>query len=447
MDVLKRDFLPGDLEPELRRAGFEGCVAVQARQTLEETRWLLELADRNPFIVGVVGWVDLCSPEAAVQLDGFAGHPARRRPTRRPERARRRASWLREDFLPRDRAPRRPRTHLRHPHLPTPSQGRRGVRGALPPAALRARPPAKPEIRSGRDRRVGPGPAGPRRRSPRAVQALGPGDGGGLGGLDSGGNPALPGRRLRLLRPRAAHDRLGLAGLHPGRRLRPHDATRDGLPGPTPGRGAGSHAAAATPRVSGSSLPRRQGNDPAFPESRHPGRLRPAVRSRRRRLWRRRQERAGAPHDRGHPQGHVARLLAEHPRGRGARPPPRLGVEIIWRGPAARRRPRRPGRPRSRASSSRGVSGIVLAPLDETALVAPVAGGEAQRHPRRRDHRLRAQGRRLRQLRGHRQPEGRAPGRRAARGAARRARARSCSCATRRAPTARTSARRASSTR
>jgi len=73
MDVLKRDFLPGDLEPELRRAGFDGCVAVQARPSREETRWLLELADRNPFVVGVVGWVDLCSPEAPFQLDGFRG--------------------------------------------------------------------------------------------------------------------------------------------------------------------------------------------------------------------------------------------------------------------------------------------------------------------------------------------------------------------------------------
>ncbi len=73
MEVLRRDFLPGDLEPELRRAGFDGCVAVQVRQTLEETRWLLELADRCTFIVGVVGWVDLRSPAVATQLDRFRG--------------------------------------------------------------------------------------------------------------------------------------------------------------------------------------------------------------------------------------------------------------------------------------------------------------------------------------------------------------------------------------
>lgn len=45
MEALRRDFLPSDLDPELRRSGFEGCVAVQVRSNLEETRWLLDLAD------------------------------------------------------------------------------------------------------------------------------------------------------------------------------------------------------------------------------------------------------------------------------------------------------------------------------------------------------------------------------------------------------------------
>jgi L-fucono-1,5-lactonase len=75
MGVLKRDFLPADLEPRLRAAGFDACVAIQARQTLAETAWLLELADGNPFVAGVVGWVDLCSPAARTQLQRFASHP------------------------------------------------------------------------------------------------------------------------------------------------------------------------------------------------------------------------------------------------------------------------------------------------------------------------------------------------------------------------------------
>jgi len=75
MASLRRNFLPADLKPELDRCGFKGAVAVQARQTLEETRWLLELAAGSPFILGVVGWVDLRSPKVRTQLESFAGNP------------------------------------------------------------------------------------------------------------------------------------------------------------------------------------------------------------------------------------------------------------------------------------------------------------------------------------------------------------------------------------
>lgn len=73
MAAIRRDFLPKDLKPLFDGIGFDGCVAVQARQNLEETRWLLELADRNDFIRGVVGWVDLRSAGLAAQLESFAG--------------------------------------------------------------------------------------------------------------------------------------------------------------------------------------------------------------------------------------------------------------------------------------------------------------------------------------------------------------------------------------
>jgi L-fuconolactonase len=75
MSILRRNFLPLDLASELNSNGFVGSVAVQARQTLEETRWLLELADRTPAILGVVGWVDLCSSEAYSQLEIFTNNP------------------------------------------------------------------------------------------------------------------------------------------------------------------------------------------------------------------------------------------------------------------------------------------------------------------------------------------------------------------------------------
>ena len=72
---LRRDFLPEDAWQVMRDAGFGGSVAVQARQSLEETRFLLELADRHPFILGVVGWVDLASPDIDAQLESVTRHP------------------------------------------------------------------------------------------------------------------------------------------------------------------------------------------------------------------------------------------------------------------------------------------------------------------------------------------------------------------------------------
>ena len=75
MAVLKKDYLPADLQPLLQAAGFDGCVAVQARQSLVETRWLLRLAEENNFIKGVVGWVDLRADEVDSQIDEFARNP------------------------------------------------------------------------------------------------------------------------------------------------------------------------------------------------------------------------------------------------------------------------------------------------------------------------------------------------------------------------------------
>ena len=74
MRGLRRDFQPEDVQRDMSRAGFTASVAVQARQTIEETESLLALAGANPFIVGVVGWVDLQSPEVGAQLQRFAGH-------------------------------------------------------------------------------------------------------------------------------------------------------------------------------------------------------------------------------------------------------------------------------------------------------------------------------------------------------------------------------------
>lgn len=75
MEVLKQDYMPADLAPLLLRLNFDGCIAVQARQSLEETRWLLDLAEHHAFIKGVVGWLDLRSPELPALLEEFASHP------------------------------------------------------------------------------------------------------------------------------------------------------------------------------------------------------------------------------------------------------------------------------------------------------------------------------------------------------------------------------------
>jgi L-fuconolactonase len=72
MAILKRDFLPEDLIPELQANQVQGCIAVQADQSEQETIFLLDLANHFSQIKGVVGWVDLCSPELPERLEYFS---------------------------------------------------------------------------------------------------------------------------------------------------------------------------------------------------------------------------------------------------------------------------------------------------------------------------------------------------------------------------------------
>lgn len=73
--VLKRNFLPADLAQEQKKVSFDGSIAVQARQTIVESRWLLELAEHDTRIKGIVGWVDLRSEKIEEQLKEFVDHP------------------------------------------------------------------------------------------------------------------------------------------------------------------------------------------------------------------------------------------------------------------------------------------------------------------------------------------------------------------------------------
>jgi L-fuconolactonase len=75
MERIARDFLPVDLTGVAQPLGVGGSVAVQARQSLAESHWLLELADADRFVRGVVGWVDLRDPEVVRQLEPLAAHP------------------------------------------------------------------------------------------------------------------------------------------------------------------------------------------------------------------------------------------------------------------------------------------------------------------------------------------------------------------------------------
>ena len=72
MNMIKRDFAPGDVWPLMQKNNIDGCVAVQADQSENETKYLLSLAGQHPFIKGVVGWVDLRSPDIADRLEYFS---------------------------------------------------------------------------------------------------------------------------------------------------------------------------------------------------------------------------------------------------------------------------------------------------------------------------------------------------------------------------------------
>ncbi len=73
--ALARDFGPDDLQPLLQAAGIAGCIAVQARDDATETDFLLGLAAAHPWILGVVGWVELRHGDVTARLDRWAGAP------------------------------------------------------------------------------------------------------------------------------------------------------------------------------------------------------------------------------------------------------------------------------------------------------------------------------------------------------------------------------------
>jgi L-fuconolactonase len=73
-EALRRNFLPEDLAPLLRKSGVDRTIAVQAHASHEESFWLLELASSYEFVAGVVAWTDLTSPNLGKALDEFQRH-------------------------------------------------------------------------------------------------------------------------------------------------------------------------------------------------------------------------------------------------------------------------------------------------------------------------------------------------------------------------------------
>ncbi|MGI9402811.1 MAG: amidohydrolase family protein [Rhizobiaceae bacterium] len=73
--AIRRDFGPADLKPLLERCGLDGSIVVQAAPSIEESRYLLSLADENPAILGVVGWIELGADCGLQDLESFALHP------------------------------------------------------------------------------------------------------------------------------------------------------------------------------------------------------------------------------------------------------------------------------------------------------------------------------------------------------------------------------------
>ena len=68
MEKIAKDFEHKDLKPLLEQSKIDGCVAVQADQSETENEFLLKLAEHNPFVKGVVGWVDLSSNDLSERL-------------------------------------------------------------------------------------------------------------------------------------------------------------------------------------------------------------------------------------------------------------------------------------------------------------------------------------------------------------------------------------------
>ena len=75
IDILQQPYTPADLEPQLAATGIDGTVLIQAAASIEETEYMLGLADATPWIKGVVGWIDFDDRMHLAHLRRLARHP------------------------------------------------------------------------------------------------------------------------------------------------------------------------------------------------------------------------------------------------------------------------------------------------------------------------------------------------------------------------------------
>ena len=74
-DILYRPYGPADIAPHLAAAGIDHTVLVQAAPSVEESEYLLGIADSTPHVCAVTGWIDFENPNHLSQLERLAGHP------------------------------------------------------------------------------------------------------------------------------------------------------------------------------------------------------------------------------------------------------------------------------------------------------------------------------------------------------------------------------------
>ncbi len=73
--TLHRTYLPADIWPHFQSCGVRGAVFVQANDLIEESDWVLGLTEHYPWLLGVVGWIDLAAPDIERTLDRLCAHP------------------------------------------------------------------------------------------------------------------------------------------------------------------------------------------------------------------------------------------------------------------------------------------------------------------------------------------------------------------------------------